>query len=1354
MQQKNVYIKPSIKFYTSFSEMLSTDPTLEKYIFGAEEKWEFKDLFNFPKTFIIAEPGYGKTRLINEIVLEAKKNGRKAISIECKKIIETTVEESMSNSIQKSLGCEPARCGLKNEEKSILCFDALDEIKYEDFSRMVEKIKIFLQKYNKTTVFISCRLHFFKRFKDIFNELEFRYARILPFEKEKVKVYLKENAIKEKDIERILEILSFQGRDLVIQTPRYLELLVDYVRERGIINVGEMTKSELFEYFIYKKLEIEDEKHSTQIGEVIKNVLEKLALIMEIYQTNTLTKDEFTTFFDDLKSDLKTSLLPQVINPIFYEKTLLKGNNDSIEFDNTEFQEYLAAKEIIRLGKNKRTIFELSVDPDIREIYPSWFNTLSFVVDKDISILKPLLDFGRTNNKGIIQDKEFHRFLTKVDVNRLTREERKEIFEQIFEYYQTLQLWIDWDVLQNLIYYFDRSQQGLLKKYVDRNLQWKNETNRFVSLGNIAELVGFLFTRDVFSPKERAFWKNRLIEFAKDKNENGVLQRNALFALGNLKDDSLIEEVECVWESKDRHIKDAFLQLCIVTNPNHKISIKYFIEGTKSGILLARAGLCAVNSAHVLKDFLNACINDSLFLFRFLEHEGIYEDKDRQIIENIKSVWDNDIEDKLKTLIQKAFVREYSYQAENSNFLKNIVLILKSKDESYLFVLISQIKQSITLSKYIFIFGNIFSALLEISQVERFINELEQFQNGRYIALRTLQRVNISKRRDKKEIYEEGRKYLYKEYKEAESYLNQKKKAKPDDQIYSQFKFKLQPEKDHFSTDVFKFYLSNKEKLKPYIKRGDIDRMKNLIEDVIFSKFDPGDQDMKIISRGKETTSYEIHPRSIIFGDCIEVARDLDLDVTKYRKNIIRYIPYARDEELDTIFLLIPDINKHEIEALLSIYKNKKSDLWRFLPETLVRASRKYVIREAIPFLREFIDLDELSIYVRIQALVTADFLVSDENVLKNIFKKYKKTKSEESKLAKKANELLIERHGYKDAIKWRFDELKRSAIAFQEPTGVHEVNEYEHELRHKEFAAPIMRLKQPRYEKYFLNLLEKSFSLLKKEGYWSYVTYLWQIVYSYFDNRKEERSYKPSKILESFVQKHSSIEGLNWFNDQLVRLRHSYMTYIGKPMSVGECINKYNQLKSQQYLKISNSMELYEEIKDVIEVDLRQWVESEGAYSFIVGGKINEKSKRQSYEELIQKTIKSQFAYSLCERGFRKTDIVREPQLLQRKQVDFRISYGFIGPILIEVKLSTNRDLNSRNLRAQTSYKNLFTYMDGFKAHFGIFLVIDNKARTPQTESWETHRAKILAAYQQIKNVTVLDLRCIPQNSMPVRKS
>lgn len=97
MQQKNVYIKPSIKFYTSFSEMLSTDPTLEKYIFGAEEKWEFKDLFNFPKTFIIAEPGYGKTRLINEIVLEAKKNGRKAISIECKKIIETTVEESMSN---------------------------------------------------------------------------------------------------------------------------------------------------------------------------------------------------------------------------------------------------------------------------------------------------------------------------------------------------------------------------------------------------------------------------------------------------------------------------------------------------------------------------------------------------------------------------------------------------------------------------------------------------------------------------------------------------------------------------------------------------------------------------------------------------------------------------------------------------------------------------------------------------------------------------------------------------------------------------------------------------------------------------------------------------------------------------------------------------------------------------------------------------------------------------------------------------------------------------------------------------------------------------------------------------------
>ena len=148
------------------------------------------------------------------------------------------------------------------------------------------------------------------------------------------------------------------------------------------------------------------------------------------------------TFFDDVHSDLKTSLLRQVPLEIFFEKTLLKDNLETIEFDNTEFQEYLAAKEITRLGTNIRTIFELAVDPEIREIYPDWFNPLGFVVDMNISILKPLLDFGQQRKEGITQDEDYHRLLTRVHVERLPLAVRKQIFEQVFSYYQSVLFWI------------------------------------------------------------------------------------------------------------------------------------------------------------------------------------------------------------------------------------------------------------------------------------------------------------------------------------------------------------------------------------------------------------------------------------------------------------------------------------------------------------------------------------------------------------------------------------------------------------------------------------------------------------------------------------------------------------------------------------------------------------------------------------------------------------------------------------------------------------------------------------------------------------------------------------------------
>lgn len=439
---------------------------------------------------------------------------------------------------------------------------------------------------------------------------------------------------------------------------------------------------------------------------------------------------------------------------------------------------------------------------------------------------------------------------------------------------------------------------------------------------------------------------------------------------------------------------------------------------------------------------------------------------------------------------------------------------------------------------------------------------------------------------------------------------------------------------------------------------------------------------------------------------------------------------------------MVKDVQPDEIQSLLVVYKRKRSDLCRFMPDSFIRASERYVVKEAVPVLREFVKQNDFSVYDRISALTTSEFLNPDAGFLKKVSERYKE---EQKKLAEKANELLIENHKDEEAISWRFDELIKRAFPFKEPIGGHSVSSHEHELRDKEFAAPLTKLKNLQYVKQFFDLLDKSFHILKKDGHWPYAQYLWQIVCAYFDNLKEERSYKPLRDLEKFVEEHSSDEGINWFKYKLKELKRSYIMFIGKPTSISECIQKYNKFKAQQYMEIATPHDLYEKVKDVIDTDLRRWVESEGVYSFIVGDKVFD-AKKQNYENLIQKTIEAKVENAFLKRGFGRVDIIREPQLLDDKRVDFLIFYGFIGPILVEIKLSTSKDLvgSQKTLQSKPSYKSLSQYMNGYNAHFGVFLVFDNKKRTKRSDKWETHFEKIRNAYQKIDNVTVLDLKCI----------
>ena len=105
-----------------------------------------------------------------------------------------------------------------------------------------------------------------------------------------------------------------------------------------------------------------------------------------------------------------------------------------------------------------------------------------------------------------------------------------------------------------------------------------------------------------------------------------------------------------------------------------------------------------------------------------------------------------------------------------------------------------------------------------------------------------------------------------------------------------------------------------------------------------------------------------------------------------------------------------------------------------------------------------------------------------------------------------------------------------------------------------------------------------------------------------------------------------------------------------------------------------------------------------------------------------------------LLRRGF-QVEVIREPQLLDEKRTDFLVRYGFAGPIVVEVKLTSNSDIKGLKIAKSASFFSMMRYMDGYGASHGIFLLIDNCGAK--------NLAEVKKTFETIPNVLVQSFDC-----------
>lgn len=1324
------YIPPLIRSFEKFQDLL--DSQKERPVSFLETKKNkasehiLEDLLAVEKAIILAEPGYGKTRLLREL----KKFGeKKSINIAFVDLKLFSKDKSLEQFVIQQAGES------KLDAFKTICLDALDEVRQDSFQYLVQEIKNLNVKFPTLKLIVSCRSLYYEKFP-VFESDKFTYYLIAKFEFELVREYLRnttnehgERIFSDNEIESIVQDFKEPNWESIILIPRYLEKFVEFRRQ---CPTERPTRSSLYDFFVNERLSIEDGKRGAQDQVIIRRVLEKVALVMEIYQKNEIKKEELLTILEEINSAMAVNFLDMGKLEILFKHSLWKDLLKTIAFEDHTLQEYLASCELLRLG-GQRVLYDFTVDSLINDIHPSWFYTLEFCVDQDVSLLEQFLDFGQ-KEKSIdrtIESDDYRRFLTKVNVAKLDAEGCGKIFKKVFDQYQRELVWIEWDIGRRLASFFDLSLEKYLREWLEIETNKAPEINRNIIKGNVVHIIGEILRHYKLPPDSLSFWRSKLIELVNDENENGVLQRNALFALQAFRDESLIKEVQKVYQHPSSSVRDAFIDFCAKTAPNSVLSIDYFIKEIENDDLSTYGSFAIgkITSIEGIEYLIKNLSERNRLLEAFLRHDEYYFKEDT-LFKKIEEQYRPSI----KPVLLEIIFRAVRLHRHNSSIIKYSVNVLKKKDNNFINEICDKIINSEEYAKYVFEFDFLFRQIVSKESLKIMFEKLKRIDYVKTMFFHILFDLK-SKGQEGLELYELGRSLMPEHYSDMERRIEQGKSESEADVNYKELCRKLEPEPGKYSTDVFDYFCNHYDTIKDLLKLKDVNRIIELATHLL-KITDPTRGSFKVIAWDKENKSisqFSISSCLILFEHCLRVSKFLSIETdATIRKNLINFIPFAQEStSVEMILKMVGDVDPKELGFVLKVYTSDIAKYYRV--DNFLKIVDVLKLLSAIPILKAFVADAHFSNYEKESALELIGKLEPDLLYFQEVFKNFYSTNKA---LAFTANALIIKFFNNHEAVKTRIKEIMQRKFTHVEPDGhgAHFVADNVSELHGKEFARVLTKLTSDEFLDDFIILLKFSFEILEtNKNYWSYAQYIWEIFYGYMENIKLNGKYEPIKTVEEFIRRNETKYGMNWFGKKFKELRRNYQLFIGVPKTVLDSIKIYNRVKQKQYLDICSQKDLRFKVKDIVDGKLRLWIEKQGAKDLFYY------SKSKSLEETkIQK-----FVYVMLKAELEKLGIIvlREPQKLDDERVDFFISYGFAPnmTIVIETKRSNHGDLGVRkNLTKLTSHKKLTRYMKGYNSIYGIFLIFNIHCEVSQ---WKRLLENIEKHYTKIDNIEVVGI-------------
>ena len=1261
------YITPQIVRYQNVYDLLENNRTTS--LFGVEENLSIDKLLQEKFVCIVGEPGIGKSRLVDEI------------------------KKQISGHLYL---CPASKFNLEsaptNEDFCII--DALDEVEGNIFHTVLLSIRQYRENNPETKVLFTCRKHYVASYKKHFSVC----SDLIFIELCRLSEHIVSDVVNCRCSNITNENISKSAKlKELLTVPRYLTFLLEYDEKKGgCLNVGE-----LFEYMIVRSIQTSidvypNTTNNESVKVLIQRVLEKVAFIMEISRKDQISKDELYTVLDEVEGNM-TQMLIANFDLLFFESRILKETNGILQFENTELQEYLAAKELCRQDNIESVLYDVAVHKELKRIYINWYDVIphiSYAEDKIhtfVNVLKLIVAY-----ESNLENEPFETLLKYIDSSLLSLQQKEELFFIIFDHYQRVPVYINWrGAICGLL-------QECYTSSCNNKIILAVERLNKIQITNICTILEVIAEDDKLSKEVFDHWNNAANILMQTGDEEKQLVALSLYnALKN--EDELVKlsgsysrftervkekycEVTGYGKFTNNNVVDCWLDNCYASDSYAINAVLFIMDGPT--IIYAYN---KITEANKLGDFFN-------------HNRTLHIHYEWHLTKQFHIAWDIDLESKkLMTKVIVSFINNHLYMSytEINPIIKQILL---EKTTGSLFI--DSFDRVWDLED---LFRHFDAEIVDAELISSLDKLLHEIKIGEWHIDNILTAL-ISKIRND-EVKSISISEYIKRYAETFERWDENSKKKVESQTNSHEYQRLIDSYQILSKlNVHEFY--KYEAAFEVSKNVEFIQQQEFIQpfvDVIAKFFTELNLDEMTLKKTSEN-SFNLSTSLIKIPYFVNAIYRLGFRkvLEENRTVLIKTLPVvcctlnAGANEIKEIYKsIICSISDDEKKQLVEWWKSREDDFMNISTEDVLTCITDYGIDALSYKVEEYIeqykanqDFSHSIAASKALALVSEGYCNWNINNYRALFDSLADDSIGSIKM--QCNDIMIEKYQDPEAMTWRIEYLKNHVVkSLCRKTGyVYAVSKEESEMTHPQMFKCFMSIKNnERLIEQMFDLFDFGLSLCITSETQEYSSYLLnQICFFFINTNNIFYILELRKKVAYFNDTNASFLVNNIMdNAEIMYLKKEKIT-------IGKAIKQYNKCVKESHLEIRNDNDLRRYF-NYIYSEVQKEIQDQGIYSLV--------RQEALSEDFIQRELKNTVINKCCQMGLEAVRVDREVTLQDNKRTDLLIRYGLCNPIMVELKLLHNKEL--KNKKERQEYKKKFIqYTNATGACLSVFWIFD----------------------------------------------